>query len=159
MVNLTPKEMSWINDLKSQEQLCIEKYRQYASRACDNRLKCLFEELEQHEKNHLSMLEAMGRGQVPAGNGGNQQQNQSAAWQQKQANCGDNVCSDQDWQADKYLCQDALSMEKHVSQTYDTGIFEFQDPAFCDALNKIQKQEQEHGEKIYQYMAANNMYH
>ena len=25
--------------------------------------------------------------------------------------------------------------------------------------NKIQKQEQEHGEKIYQYMAANNMYH
>ena len=52
MVNMTPKEMNLINDLKKQEKLCIEKYRQYASRACDNRLKCLFQELEQHENHH-----------------------------------------------------------------------------------------------------------
>ncbi|MBE5777349.1 MAG: spore coat protein [Clostridiales bacterium] len=163
MVNLTPKEMTWINDLKSQEKLCIEKYRQYAQRACDNRLKTLFQELEQNEQSHLNWLEEMGRGQVPAQVSGTQGNQNKQAQQNRQESCtdcgGENMCSQQDWQQDQFLCQDALSMEKHVSSAYDTGIFEFADPQFRQALNMIQKQEQEHGEKIYQYMAQNNMYH
>ena len=153
MVNLTPKENSLVNDLKEQEKLCIEKYRQYAQRACDNRLKNLFQQMEQHETHHLQMLDQITQGQVPQVN--NAQQNQQ---QQNECKNCENACSQQDWQQDKFLCADALSMEKHVSSAYDTSIFEFSQPELRDALNWIQKQEQEHGEMIYQYMNENNMY-
>ena len=48
-------------------------------------------------------------------------------------------------------------MEKHVSTTYNTAIFEFRDAQARDALNHIQKEEQQHGKRIYDYMAANGM--
>ena len=53
---------------------------------------------------------------------------------------------------------DALSMEKHVSGLYDTCIFEFTSPTLRDTLNHIQKEEQNHGEQLYEYMSKNNMY-
>ena len=49
-------------------------------------------------------------------------------------------------------------MEKHVSGLYDISIFEFSSPTLRDTLNHIQKEEQIHGERIYEYMAKNNMY-
>ena len=66
--------------------------------------------------------------------------------------------SETDRQKDKFLCQDALSMEKYVSGAYNTSIFEFTDENVRNALNHIQKEEQEHGEQLYHFMAVNNMY-
>ena len=66
--------------------------------------------------------------------------------------------SNQNKQQDSYLCTDALSTEKHVSSVYNTGIFEFKDPGIREALNHIQKEEQQHGEQIYNYMEINGMY-
>ena len=60
--------------------------------------------------------------------------------------------------ADAFLCGDALAMEKHVSSVYDTSIFEFSSPELRAALNHIQTEEQQHGEKLYAYMKCNNMY-
>ena len=154
MVTLTPKETSLLSDLKEQEKLCIEKYGRYAAQAKDNRLKALFTQLQQNEDTHLQMLDQISAGQTP-------QTNQSG---QKPANPAldgkgkENACTSKDWEADQYLCADALSMEKHVSSVYDTSIFEFGQPELREALNKIQQDEQRHGEMIYQYMAANNMY-
>ncbi|MBR6549079.1 MAG: spore coat protein, partial [Clostridia bacterium] len=54
--------------------------------------------------------------------------------------------------------QDMLAMEKHVSGVYNTGVFEFTNPVLRDALAHIQKEEQNHGEKLYSYMSANGMY-
>jgi spore coat protein CotF len=59
---------------------------------------------------------------------------------------------------DSFLCTDLLSTEKHVSSTYNTCIFEFRDSNIRDVLNHIQKEEQQHGEQIYNYMAQNAMY-
>ena len=59
---------------------------------------------------------------------------------------------------DKYLCTDALAAEKHASSLYDTCIFEFRDDNVRDQLNHIQKEEQQHGKRIYDYMSANMMY-
>ncbi|NMC57354.1 MAG: spore coat protein [Eubacteriaceae bacterium] len=59
---------------------------------------------------------------------------------------------------DKALCMDMLSMEKHVSSTYDTVIFECSDTNIRQVLNHIQKEEQEHGEQLFKYMQANGMY-
>ena len=59
---------------------------------------------------------------------------------------------------DKMLCQDSLSTEKYVSSTYNTAIFEFSNTQIRQLLNHIQKEEQEHGQKIYNYMNQHGMY-
>ncbi|MBQ6021738.1 MAG: spore coat protein, partial [Clostridia bacterium] len=59
---------------------------------------------------------------------------------------------------DCYLCTDTLAGEKHASSLYDVGIFEFRDDNARKALNHIQKEEQDHGKMIYNYMSANGMY-
>ena len=57
-----------------------------------------------------------------------------------------------------YICSDLLATEKHASALYDTCIFEFKNEQLRTVLNSIQREEQEHGKKIYVYMSANNMY-
>lgn len=48
--------------------------------------------------------------------------------------------------------------EKYVSGVYNTSIFEFKDTRVSDILNHIQKEEQKHGEAIFQYMDSKGMY-
>ncbi|WP_331470563.1 spore coat protein [Paraclostridium sordellii] len=45
-----------------------------------------------------------------------------------------------------------------ISSTYNTAIFEFKNKEIRQVLNHIQKEEQEHGEKNYNYMNQHNMY-
>ncbi len=61
-------------------------------------------------------------------------------------------------QQDTDLCTDLLSTEKYVSGTYDTAIFEFRDGNIRKALNYIQKEEQQHGEQVFNYMQSRKMY-
>lgn len=148
-MTLTAKETSLLKDLRSQEQLCVEKYKKYAEAACDGNLKNLFTQIGQTESRHMQMIDQISSGTVPEiGQGGQTNTPLNA--------CGN--CSPQDKQTDTYLCSDALAMEKHVSSTYNTSIFEFNDTNVRNVLNHIQKEEQQHGEKLYQYMAQNGMY-
>ncbi len=151
-MKLTTKEQGLLADLSSQEKLCIEKYGQYANDACDGELKNLFTNLQQNEKRHLDMITQMQNGTVPQVGGGAQQGNQNC-------NCAPCDCGcTPDTNRDAFLCKDALSMEKHVSSVYDVSIFEFSDVGMRNVLNHIQKEEQEHGEKLYSYMSAHNIY-
>ena len=59
---------------------------------------------------------------------------------------------------DGVFFQDLLGMEKYVAGVYNTGLFEFRDTAMRDTLAHIQKEEQEHGKHIYDYMEVNQMY-
>lgn len=149
MLQFTNKETTLLNEVKSHEQLCIEKYTKYSSQALAPELKGLFQSISQKEQQHLDSINQIMSGTVPAISGQGGQQipappvvNQSA----------------QDKQADKFLCQDTLNTEKAVSATYNTAIFEFNDTGVRNVLNHIQKEEQEHGEQIYKYMSANGMY-
>ena len=45
-----------------------------------------------------------------------------------------------------------------MSALYNTGVFEFSDVQARNMLNHIQTEEQQHGQKIYEYMNANGMY-
>ena len=148
-MTLTPKETSLLKDLRSQEQLCIEKYSRYASEACDGQLKNLFTQLGQVETQHLQTLDQIAAGTVPQMGGGSQQ---------AQMPIEASSCCPADKQKDAFLCGDALAMEKHVSSAYDTCIFEFADENLRNVLNHIQKEEQQHGQRIYDYMAKNGMY-
>lgn len=148
---LSQKETILLNELKSQEQLCIEKYGKYAAQACDGQLSCLFADIAKVEQEHLDTINQMLSGAVPA-------MNNAFSGAQPQPPTRNQNCSPREKQQDAFLCQDALAMEKHVSALYDTSIFEFKDANARSVLNHIQKEEQQHGKRIYDYMAANQMY-
>ena len=172
MVQWTQKEASLLQDLKGQEQLCVEKYNEYAQRAHDPELKNLFTSIGETEVGHLKTLTDMLNGQMPQQQGGQQaqgsQQGQQSQGQQQQQGC---ACQQQvpdpgqraqpltpEMQQDAYLCKDLLADEKYVSASYNTSIFEFSSPQARQILNGIQSAEQKHGEQLYAYMARHGMY-
>ena len=150
-MTLTQKETGLLKDLKSQEQLCIEKYSKYAEDAHDPCLKSLFQSIKTTEESHLSTVTRIL---------GGEEVSMSAAPSavSEKLECSTSSVPEADKSADAFLCKDALAMEKHVSALYDTSIFEFSSPTLRDTLNHIQKEEQNHGEKLYMYMSMNNMY-
>lgn len=150
-MTLTPKESSLLADLKSQEQLCIEKYGKYEADAHDPCLKSLFKSIKSTEESHLSTVSRIMSGEEVSTN------TAPSAVSQK-LECQMSACSESEKKSDAFLCKDALAMEKHVSGLYDTTIFEFTSPTLRDTLNHIQKEEQNHGEQLYEYMSKNNMY-
>ena len=150
-MTLTQKENALLSDLKSQEQLCIQKYGKYSEAACDPALKALFQSIKSTEESHLTTLSRILSGEEVTTAAA------PTAVSQK-LNCPASSCSATEKDGDAYLCKDALAMEKHVSSMYDTSIFEFVSPSLRDTLNHIQKEEQNHGEQLYEYMSKNNMY-
>ena len=151
-MTLTQKENSLLSDMKAQEQLCVEKYGKYAEMAHDTQLKNLFNQLKGNEQKHLDTICQMMQGTEVT------MPSQSPSAAQSKLQCTPSNASEADKQTDAYLCKDALSMEKHVSGVYNTGIFEFKSPVMRDTLAHIQKEEQNHGEMLYNYLACNNMY-
>lgn len=150
-MTLTQKEHTLLTDLKSQEQLCIEKYGKYEADAHDPCLKSLFQSIKSTEESHLSTISRIMSGEEVSTS------TAPSAVSQK-LECQMSSCSEAEKKSDAFLCKDALAMEKHVSGLYDTTIFEFTSPTLRDTLNHIQKEEQNHGEQLYEYMSKNNMY-
>ena len=151
-MQLTQKETDLLKDLKSQEKLCVEKYTKYSSQALDPQLKELFTSIANTEQQHLNTLTQIENGTMPNTNQGSPQQSIKTDF----AECyglGDTP----DKKSDCYLCADLLADEKHVSGVYNTSVFEFRDTVLRDTLNHIQKEEQQHGKAIYDYMSVNNM--
>ncbi len=148
---LTQKETDLLKDLKSQEQLCIEKYKKYEQAACDTALKQLFCGIRQTEEKHLTTVcDMLGGKDVSCG---------TAPTATSQTFTGaPSACDAEAKQNDGYLCRDALAMEKHVSGLYDISIFEFSSPTLRDTLNHIQKEEQNHGQQLYEYLSKNGLY-
>ena len=151
-MTLTPKENTLLADLKSQEQICIEKYTKYSEMANDTELKNLFNNLKSNEQKHLDTIN-----QILSGTEVTMPEVSPSAVQAK-LNCKMSSVDETQKKQDAYLCKDALSMEKHVSGVYNTGIFEFTSPVLRDTLAHIQKEEQNHGEQLYNYLSCNNMY-
>lgn len=155
--NLTTKERLLLEDQKSHEEICVEKYTNYSDMATDPQLKDLFKNLAQKEQEHLKTINQLLNGQIPAMNSqqGGGKANQQQMQQQNSNTQGNSFYNKT---ADKNLCADMLMTEKYVSGTYDIAIFEFQDPQIRDILNHIQKEEQQHGEAIFKYMQSKGMY-
>lgn len=149
-MQLSQKETTLLKDLKDQEKLCIDKYTKHASCAKDGQLKNLFTMIAQIEQGHLQTLDKISNGENVTLSGSSQQKPTFSA----------TYATDEtpDKQNDCYLCTDLLTTEKGASHLYDTCIFEFKDENHRNILNHIQKEEQEHGKLIYDYMATNSMY-
>lgn len=158
--NLSSKERYLLEDQKTHEQICIEKYSNYANIASDPQLKTLFNNNASIEQEHLNTINQLLNGQAPAMNN---QGSQGSGGQQSQSmqsfgNLGSQNSSTGFQSSDKDLCTDMLMTEKYVSGAYNTAIFEFKDPQIRNVLNHIQKEEQQHGEAIFKYMESKGMY-
>ena len=153
-MNLNAKESQLVKDLKGQEELCIEKYSKYAGEACDAQLKELFGGIASVERQHLSTLNSIESGKTPSSSGSGSGSGSGSNLPQS----FEKAPSSADCDTDRFLCSDLLSTEKHASHLYDTCIFEFRDENIRQTLNHIQKEEQDHGRLLYDYMKVNGMY-
>lgn len=149
-MQLTQKETALLKDMQDQEKLCVEKYTKHAAAAVDCQLKDLFTKIASIEQGHLNTLNQIQSGTVPMLGG------EQATQPTFSATYG--ATENTDKQNDSYLCSDLLAAEKHASHLYDTCVFEFQDENVRNTLNHIQKEEQEHGKMLYDYMQTNSMY-
>lgn len=157
-ISLSEKERMLLEDHKSHEQICIEKYTNYANQAKDTQLKQIFNANCQAERTHLDSINQLLSGKVPQIN---QQQNQNSGQtmgSQASAGNSNNMQTSGANLSDADMCTDLLMTEKYVSGAYDTTIFEFRDTGARDVLNHIQKEEQKHGEAIFKYMESKGMY-
>lgn len=150
-MQLTQKEKELLKDLKGQEKLCVEKYSQHAAAAKDEQLSRLLDCLGGIEQRHLDIITKIDSGEIPQPAAGEAvpENNFSQTY---------SVSETEDKKNDCYICSDLLATEKHASALYDTCIFEFKNEQLRTVLNSIQREEQEHGKRIYDYMSANNMY-
>lgn len=176
MITLTNKERMQLEDEKNLEDLCVKKYTSFANQANDQALTEMFNRHAVDEQRHYDIINGMLQGQdPPMAQQQNQQQNASGQ-QGMQQNAGQNqaqqntpqqplansqpqtmgqAMSSQD---DCTLCTDMLATEKHISSTYDTAVFESAQPIVRQTLQKIQQDEQRHGEEIFNYMNSHGMY-
>ncbi len=150
-MTLTPKETELLKDMQSQEMLCVEKYKRYSQEARSCELRMLFSDLSAKEQKHLDTVNTMLAGNVPSAPAGPLQADDTHC-------CTYNYQSETDRKTDAFYCQDALAMEKHVSNVYDISVFEFGNPDARRMLNHIQSEEQQHGQQLYCYMKQNQMY-
>ncbi|MBO8158090.1 MAG: spore coat protein [Thermosyntropha sp.] len=137
-----------LEDQKKHEQVCVQKYNEYASKATDPQLKQIFTAYARQEQQHYDTINQILSGQLPAMGGQGSQGMPIAGGIQPGAGNPQ----------DAALCSDMLMTEKYVSDTYNTAIFEFTDSNLRQILNHIQKEEQQHGEGIFNYMNAKGMY-
>lgn len=155
-LQLTEKEKQLLQDQKTHEEVCIQKYQKNAQQASDPKLQQLFQSYAQQEQQHLNTINSILNGQVPSMSQG--QQNQQSQQSQSNIQGLSQTQASSASQADQMLCTDMLMTEKYVSGAYDTAIFEFTDSNVRQALNHIQKEEQQHGEGIFNYLNSNGMY-
>lgn len=163
-MNLTQKEKSLLNDQLGHEKVCIQKYQNYASQASDQQLKQLFQNYAQQEQQHYNTISQILSGQVTGMSQGQAGQSQQSAMQNQAQQSSMQNQSSPAGQAksasnhDSSICTDMLMTEKFVSGAYDTAIFEVSNSNVRQTLNHIQKEEQQHGEGIFNYMQSNGMY-
>ena len=106
-------------------------------------------EIAQEEQHHHDMINQLLQGMEPnmAHSGGTTNPQGNSTFEGSSGNSNDQI-----------LLEDLLSTEKYVSGFYDTVVFESADPKVRQAVQHIQKDEQNHGEKLFNYMNSHGMY-
>jgi len=148
-IKLSQKERMLLEDGKKQEDLCVKKYHSYANQVQDMQLKNLLTEIAQDEQHHFNMINQMLQGAQP-------DMTHKGRTSTMQGNTTFQGSGES--QQDKTFLEDLLSTEKYVSGFYDTAVFEAADPTVRQAVQHIQKDEQNHGEKLFNYMNSHGMY-
>ena len=149
---LKEKEQTTIEDLRTQEQSCVEKYHRYGQQAKDPVLKDLFDRLEKEEQHHYDSLGQVLKGQVSQCNVND---SDGASYQPKATY--ETMTNSEDKKNDCFLATDCIGTEKMVSGEYNSNVFVFEDSNLRKLLADIQVEEQNHAEMLYKYKTVNGM--
>ena len=149
-MNLNQKEVQLITELKTQEQLCVQKYDFYAKQAKAPELKKLFKKISKMEQYHYDALNALSTGTVPTIKS---RKPSAVSYEPQTAYAGDSTAKE----FDKFLCTDIIATEKYVATAYNNDLFYFASPEVRNVLNAIMTDEQNHAEMIWMYKTANKM--
>ena len=149
---LSEKETTTIQDLQTQEQSCIEKYKRYGQEAKDPVLRDLFNRLEKEEQRHYDTLS-----QVLTGTVLQCDCNDSEGGEYNPTATYDSMSNSDDKKADAFLATDCIGTEKLVSGEYNSNVFNFANSKLRKLLADIQIEEQNHAEMLYKYKTVNGM--
>lgn len=149
---LTEKETNAIEDLKTQEQACIDKYTKYSTQAKDPVLRDLFTDIAKEEQKHFDSLSQVIEGKVPSADC-----NDSKGKNYNPTATYDSLVNSEDKKADCYLATDCIGTEKLVSGEYNSDVFVFGDSDIRKLLADIQVEEQNHAEMLWKYKTVNGM--
>lgn len=152
MQNLTEQQRYTLQDLQTQERLCVEKYAKYANEARDAQLKDLFTTIKDEEQKHLDSITQVLSGSVPQVN---LSDNKAKSYAPTPTYVGS--FSPEDKAQDTFLCTDSIATEKYVSSAYNSDLFKFADSDIRELLADIEIEEQQHAEMIYKYKTVNQM--
>lgn len=151
-MNLTEKEKTTIQDLKTQEQSCVEKYDKYSKQAEDPVLQKLFETIRQDEQKHLDSLTEILQGKTP-----NLDLDEEKGKEYEPTATYSNLTNSEAKKHDCFLATDCIGTEKMVSGEYNSDVFVFGDAEMRKLLANIQRDEQNHAEMLWKYKQANCM--
>ena len=111
---LKETERTAIENLRTQEKSCIEKYQKYAQQAIDPELKNLFEQLHKKEQTHYDSLTQVLDGTVPSSDC-----NDSDGRDYEPRAIYTAASQSEDKMHDAFLATDAIGTEKLVSGEYN----------------------------------------
>ena len=151
---LTEKENTILQDLQTQEKVCMEHYNLCAATAKDDCLKDLFTQIAKDEQTHYQTLGKLMDGEAPSITPA-PAASRVDTYQPKATYTASSNQADK--QHDALLCSDSIGNEKMVSSDYNAGVFRFGSSDVRKVLNRIQTQEQQHAEMIYKYKQQNGM--
>lgn len=149
-IQLSQQERKVLEDHKKHEEVCIRKYEQYAEQAGDPQLRSMFYQFADQERQHYRSLDHLLQGRQPTvGDQSGRQQRSGPPDGPAAENRHDGR---QQRDSDALMCRDAMMMEKFISDSYDGGIFGSTNPVVRQTLQHIQREEQEHGEGLLNYL-------
>lgn len=149
---LKEKEVTAIEDLKTQEMSCITKYTKYSGEAKDPVLRDLFTELAGYEQKHYDTLDQMLTGKAP-----DCDCNDDKGMNYEPKATYDSLTNSADKKHDCFLATDCIGTEKLVSGEYNSDVFIFGDSKVRKVLADIQIEEQNHAEMLWKYKTVNGM--
>lgn len=158
MFQLSQKERMLLEDEKTQEEICMKKYKSYAKQASDPGLSKLFNKLAGEEQKHYDTINQLLNGQTPNLSQQGKGQQEKIQQMQQESQIIKQQSNNMPNNEDKQLVNDLLSTEKYVASTYSTAVFESPNPVVRQALQHIQEDEQDHGWQLFEYMQNNGMY-
>ena len=171
-IQLSQSERKLLQDHMKHEEVCIEKYQQYAQQSSDPELRSMFSQFASQERQHYDSLNSLLQGRQPSAQSGHshsghssqaqssypfqqdqQQQSHSTNWASFNQGSGHQGQG----QSDALMCRDAMMTEKFISDSYDNGIFGSSHPVVRQTLQHIQDEEQQHGEGLMNYLQKHGL--
>ncbi len=130
----------------------MNKYANYINEAQDLHLKALFESNYRQEQHHVNTLEQLLGGQVPAYPG------QQPGWSAPPTEPSRFPPIRQGGVSDADMCNDLLTAENQLAESYSAAISGVVTPQIRQAFNQFLNDAQQHSAGLSDYLSRHGLY-